>query len=133
MLRLNLFMICCLGTLAIVRADDRPNIILFIADDISWNDFGCYGNPAARTPHVDRLARSGIHFTEAYLTASSCSPSRASIITGRYSHNSGKAAELHLEILFSACLLRNISAISGGPWADYELLGQRCMSLIEMN
>ena len=94
-------MICCLGTLAIVRADDRPNTILFIADDISWNDFGCYGNPAARTPHVDRLARSGIHFTEAYLTASSCSPSRASIITGRYPHNSGKAAELHLEIAWN--------------------------------
>lgn len=78
--------------------DFPPNIVLFIADDVSWNDFGCYGNPAARTPNIDRLAAGGIRFTEVYLTASSCSPSRSSIITGRYPHNNGKAAELHREI-----------------------------------
>ncbi|MGZ0168693.1 MAG: sulfatase family protein [Planctomycetales bacterium] len=74
---------------------DQPNVIFFIADDVSWNDYGCYGNPAARTPHIDALAKKGIRFDQAYLTASSCSPSRASIITGRYPHNNGKAAELH--------------------------------------
>ena len=79
-------------------ADDRPNVILFIGDDISWNDYGCYGNSAARTPNIDRLAKDGLRFTEAYLTASSCSPSRSSIVTGRYPHNNGKAAELHLAI-----------------------------------
>ncbi|MFP6658405.1 MAG: sulfatase-like hydrolase/transferase, partial [Pirellulales bacterium] len=62
---------------------EQPNVILFIADDVSWNDYGCYGNAAARTPNIDRLAKSGIKFTQAYLTASSCSPSRSSIITGR--------------------------------------------------
>lgn len=77
---------------------DRPNIIFFIADDISWNDYGCYGNPAARTPNIDKLASQGLRFTQAYLTASSCSPSRSSIITGRYPHNNGKASELHREI-----------------------------------
>ena len=81
-----------------VRAADRPNVILFIADDVSWNDYGCYGNEAARTPNIDELARHGVRFDEAYLTASSCSPSRSSIITGRYPHNNGKAAELHLAI-----------------------------------
>lgn len=79
-------------------ADDRPNLIVFIADDVSWNDYGCYGNPSARTPAIDSLAKNGIRFTNAFLTASSCSPSRASIITGRYPHNNGKAAELHLPI-----------------------------------
>jgi len=79
-------------------ASSRPNVIVFIADDVSWNDFGCYGNPAARTPNIDRLAENGIQFNKAFLTASSCSPSRASIITGRYPHNTGKAAELHLPI-----------------------------------
>jgi arylsulfatase A-like enzyme len=74
---------------------NRPNVVFFIADDVSWNDYGCYGNPAARTPHIDALAKNGIRFDQAYLTASSCSPSRASIITGRYPHNNGKAAELH--------------------------------------
>ncbi|WP_182864588.1 sulfatase family protein [Rhodopirellula sp. JC639] len=80
------------------RAADRPNVILFIADDVSWNDYGCYGNGAARTPNIDELAAGGIRFDRAYLTASSCSPSRSSIITGRYPHNNGKAAELHQPI-----------------------------------
>jgi len=79
-------------------AADPPNVIFFIADDVSWNDFGCYGNEGARTPHIDRLAKGGLRFTNAILTASSCSPSRASIVTGRYPHNNGKAAELHLPI-----------------------------------
>lgn len=70
------------------------NVILIIGDDISWNDFGCYGHPTIRTPHVDKLAVEGIRFTNTFLTASSCSPSRCSLISGRYPHNTG-AAELH--------------------------------------
>ena len=76
-------------------ADARPNFVVCIADDISFDDFGCYGSPTARTPRIDALAARGLKFTEAYLTASSCSPSRTSIITGRYPHNNGPAAELH--------------------------------------
>lgn len=81
-----------------LRAAERPNVILIIGDDIGWDDFGCYGNPTARTPNVDRLAANGIRFTNAFLTASSCSPSRSSIITGRYPHNTGAASELHRPI-----------------------------------
>ncbi len=93
-----------LAPLAAVQAADsaqaalRPNIILFIADDVSWSDLGCYGNRAARTPNIDQLAAGGRRFDEAYLTASSCSPSRSSIITGRYPHNNGRASELHQPI-----------------------------------
>ena len=76
-------------------AEERPNVILFIADDVSWNDYGCYGGESARTPNIDALAANGIRFDNAYLTASSCSPSRCSIITGRYPHNNGQACELH--------------------------------------
>lgn len=72
----------------------KPNIIFIIADDISWNDIGCYGNQAVKTPVIDALAGQGIRFDNAFLTTSSCSPSRTSIISGRYPHNSG-AAELH--------------------------------------
>ena len=71
-----------------------PNMIIFIADDVSWDDLGCYGNEQVHTPNIDALALGGIIFKNAYLTTSSCSPSRNSIITGRYPHNTG-AAELH--------------------------------------
>ncbi len=74
-----------------------PNIVLMIADDMNWDDCGAYGHPAIRTPHIDSLARDGLLFQHAYLTTNSCSPSRASIITGRYPHNTG-AEQLHWPI-----------------------------------
>lgn len=73
---------------------ERPNIIFFIADDWSQEDVGAYGNPAIQTPNIDSLAANSMRFDNAYLTTSSCSPSRCSIITGRYPHNTG-APELH--------------------------------------
>lgn len=71
-----------------------PNFILYLTDDVSWNDLGCYGHPVIQTPHLDQMARDGIRFENAYLSISSCSPSRCSLITGRYPHNTG-ACELH--------------------------------------
>ncbi|MGB7328897.1 MAG: sulfatase [Rubripirellula sp.] len=76
----------------------QPNFVILIADDVSYNDLGCYGSLDARTPQIDALAKQGVRFTNAFLTASSCSPSRSSIITGRYPHNNGQAAELHQAI-----------------------------------
>lgn len=75
----------------------KPNIVIFIADDVSYNDLGCMGHPVLKTPEIDKLAKNGIRFSNACLTTSSCSPSRASILTGRYPHNTG-AAELHSPI-----------------------------------
>lgn len=75
----------------------RPNFVLIIGDDISADDFGCYGHPRIRTPHIDRLAAGGMRFTNAYLTTSQCSPTRCSVITGRYPHNTG-APELHVPL-----------------------------------
>ena len=74
-----------------------PNIILIIADDMAWDDSGAYGHPSIRTPNIDRLAREGMRFDRAFLTTSSCSPSRSSIITGKYPHQTG-AQELHLPL-----------------------------------
>ncbi|RAV28209.1 sulfatase family protein [Sinomicrobium soli] len=71
-----------------------PNIIFMLTDDISRNDLGAYGGPYGITPELDRMAEKGMVFTEAYVTSSSCSPSRCSMITGRYPHNTG-APELH--------------------------------------
>src|SRR5262249_55318503 len=72
----------------------RPNVVLIIADDMAWDDCGAYGNPRVKTPNIDRLAREGMRFDRAFVTVSSCSPSRSSIITGRYPHNTG-AEQLH--------------------------------------
>lgn len=76
----------------------QPNFVLIIADDIGFRDLGCYGSSSARTPRLDALAGESLRLTNAFLTASSCSPSRASIITGRYPHNNGPACELHKPI-----------------------------------
>ena len=78
--------------------DARTNFVICIADDVSWDDIGCYGSSCARTPCIDALASKGRKFREAYLTASSCSPSRSSMITSRYPHSLGPAAELHQPI-----------------------------------
>jgi arylsulfatase A-like enzyme len=72
----------------------RPNVVLIIADDMAWDDSGAYGNSKVRTPNIDRLAREGMKFTRAFVAISSCSPSRASMITGRYPHNTD-AEQLH--------------------------------------
>ncbi|MFK7778824.1 MAG: sulfatase [Gimesia sp.] len=75
----------------------KPNFILFIADDMAWDDCGAYGHPKIQTPNLDQLAKDGMKFNQAFLTCSSCSPSRASIITGRYPHSTG-AHQLHLPL-----------------------------------
>ena len=99
----------------------QPNIIFFIGDDISWNDFGCYGNKVVNTPNIDRIAKQGIKFTNVFLTASSCSPSRCSIIASRYPHNTG-AAELHTplptELPIFPELLKNQGyyTVQAGKW-----------------
>jgi N-sulfoglucosamine sulfohydrolase len=84
-------------TLASAQADEgpkRPNVILIIADDMAWDDCGAFGNPRVKTPNIDKLARGGMRFDRAFVTASSCSPSRSSLITGRYPHSTD-AEELH--------------------------------------
>lgn len=77
-----------------LHAATRPNFVFFITDDISPDDLSVYGNTRVQTPDLDRIAAQGLVFDNAYLTISSCSPSRCSMITGRYPHNTG-APELH--------------------------------------
>ncbi|MEI9917493.1 MAG: sulfatase [Bacteroidota bacterium] len=104
-------------------SQQRPNIILIIADDISWDDIGCYGNKFVRTPNLDRMAAEGLRFTNAFVTSSSCSPSRSSIITGRYPHNTG-AAELHTplpaHLVYFPELLKNSGyyTAQAGKWHE---------------
>lgn len=62
----------------------RPNIVLIYADDIGYGDVGCYGAAAVKTPHIDRLAREGLRFTDAHSPSATCTPSRYAMLTGEY-------------------------------------------------
>jgi arylsulfatase A-like enzyme len=62
----------------------QPNIILITVDDLGWTDLGCYGSTFYETPNIDKLAREGFRFTNAYAAAAICSPTRAAIMTGQY-------------------------------------------------
>ena len=85
----------CFGTLSLflgtlfsvyatnTTANEPPNIIFILADDLGFNQLGCYGSRTIRTPHLDRLASRGIRFTQAYSGNTVCSPSRVSLFTGR--------------------------------------------------
>jgi len=75
-------------------AERPPNFVVFIADDQGEGDLSCYGHPVLKTANIDRLAAEGMRFDKAFLTISSCSPTRASFLTGRYPHNTG-AEDLH--------------------------------------
>ena len=76
-------------------AADRPNILLITGDDLGLQ-LGCYGDRVATTPNMDRLAREGMRFTEAFVTQASCSSSRSSILTGLYPHQNGQIGLAHL-------------------------------------
>ncbi len=78
----------------VARAQQTPNIVVFIADDLGWEDTSPYGNRVVRTPNLQRLADEGIRFDNFFLTASSCSPSRNSMLSARYPHNT-TAMNLH--------------------------------------
>ena len=62
----------------------KPNFVFVFADDMGWGDLGCYGNPEIKTPNLDTLAKQGISFTNFYVNASVCSPSRTAVMTGHY-------------------------------------------------
>lgn len=72
-----------------------PNVLLVTADDLGWRDLSSYGNPDVATPNIDRLAAEGVRFRHAFVAASSCSPSRAALITGQYPHTNGVTALTH--------------------------------------
>src|SRR5438067_3813716 len=95
-MRLSILLLALLALGPTARPADppRPNVVLLIADDLGAEDTGFTGNKAIRTPTLDRLANEGLRFDRAFLTCSSCSPSRCSMLTGRYPHSHG-AMRLH--------------------------------------
>ncbi|MBI5772063.1 MAG: sulfatase [Verrucomicrobia bacterium] len=86
----------------------RPNIVLILADDLGAHDLACYGADLHETPHLDRLAREGVRFTQAYAASTVCSPTRASLLTGKH------PARLHITI-----------------WAEGSLAGPQNRALLQ--
>lgn len=81
--------ICVLAATAQVKTLNKPNVIVIVSDDAGYIDFGCYGGKQIPTPNIDAIAQQGTRFTDAYVSASVCAPSRAGILTGRYQQRFG--------------------------------------------
>lgn len=85
-----LLLLCSIASHANGQPATPPNIVLFLVDDLGWSDLECYGSSFHETPHINALASEGVRFTEAYAAGHVCSPTRASVLTGKY------PARLHL-------------------------------------
>ena len=81
--------VMALGASAFVFAQQKPNIVMIVADDMGYADCGPYGCTDIPTPNLDALAKGGVRFTQGYVTGTVCSPSRAALMTGRYHYRDG--------------------------------------------
>ncbi|MBP7339746.1 sulfatase [Niveispirillum sp.] len=95
-------MVTCLPALTGAATPQKPNIVLIVSDDHGREALGAYGNRQVRTPNLDRLAADGVRFDNAFATASSCSPSRATILSGLHVHANGMYGLQHGENNFQA-------------------------------
>ncbi len=73
-----------IAPLAHAQTTPRPNIVLIYMDDLGYGDTSAYGSTTIRTPNMDRIAREGVRFTSGYATSATCTPSRFSLLTGKY-------------------------------------------------
>jgi N-acetylglucosamine-6-sulfatase len=92
------------------KPDARPKILFILMDDVRWDDLGYGGHPFVQTPNIDRIAREGVQFRNAFAATPLCSPNRASILTGQYAHTHGiidnvdRSAQSHQLITFPRLL-----------------------------
>ncbi|WP_379019938.1 sulfatase [Parapedobacter deserti] len=92
----------------------KPNVIVFLVDDLGYSDVGCYGSSYYETPHIDRLAASGMRFTQAYASSTLCSPTRASLLTGK------NPARLHITHAIPIQGYKRIEGGRGTPLKDAD-------------
>ena len=87
--RLVLFLFALFAILFHSSAQDRPNIVFILSDDAGYADFGFQGSKEFKTPELDKLAKNSVRFTQAYVSAAVCGPSRAGLLTGKYQQKFG--------------------------------------------
>ena len=89
-LRNTLLMTLTAGSISVHATNSqKPNVMVIFADDMGYNDLSCQGSEDIRTPNIDKLAHNGVRFTDGYVTAPQCSPSRAALLTGQYQQRFG--------------------------------------------
>ena len=81
------YLLIAIGLLGVCHAA-KPNFIIIMADDMGYGDASCYGGDI-QTPHLDRMAREGMKFTDFHSSGNVCSPTRSGLLTGRYQHRAG--------------------------------------------
>ncbi len=141
MLKVNTILfvsVTLLGTLGCKPQEEKqtklikPNILILMSDNHSWNHLGCYGDPVLKTPVIDNLAKEGIRFTNAYCSAPSCAPARAAMLTGQDFFRLEEAANLwgsfpdkfkvYTDLLDAVGYLVGYEGKGWGP-GDYEVGG----------
>lgn len=84
-----IFFVLTVFLTVIVAQEKKPNVLIIVSDDHAYQAIGAYGSKLARTPQIDRIAHEGATFHQAFVTNSICGPSRATLLTGKYSHKNG--------------------------------------------
>ena len=115
-----------------MQSPKRPNVIIFLADDLGYGDLGCYGHPFIKTPNLDKFASEGLRLTECYSASPICSPARAGLLTGRFPykvgvyHLAGKSVHLRRQEKTIAELLGDVGYKCGffGKWHLGNLNGK---------
>lgn len=109
-----LLVILCSFSVGTAQILQKPNIIVFLVDDLGYSDVSCYGSDYYETPHIDQLAESGMRFTNAYASSALCSPTRASLLTGK---NPGR---LHITHAIPIKGYKRIDEGKGTPLKDAD-------------
>lgn len=123
------FSVCALGFVltavleqnALVAGGRLPNIVVFLVDDLGWRDLQCYGSVFHRTPRIDEFAARSARFTQAYSACHVCSPTRASVLTGRYPARLGLTDWLPGRRNFEFQKLRNVETLQQLPLSEVTI------------
>jgi arylsulfatase A-like enzyme len=111
-----------------MAAERPPNIVVFLADDLGATDLGCFGSTFYETPNIDRLAKGGMRFTSSYSTCPVCSPTRASMMTGRYPQRTGITDYINAGGGNQPAGWKRNTRLLPAPYADHLALDERTIA-----